>query len=65
MFFSADLSLAAGKMRKNYLVTGGFRYNFKETQALSVRIFSVKIFEAGTRVIGRISKFVSNFKRAR
>jgi hypothetical protein len=26
----ADLSLAAGKMRKNQLVTGGFRYYFTE-----------------------------------
>ncbi len=28
MFSSADLSLAAGKMRENKLVTGGFRYYF-------------------------------------
>jgi hypothetical protein len=33
MFPSADLSIAEGKMRKNYLVTGGFLYDFKESQA--------------------------------
>jgi hypothetical protein len=33
MFSNADLSLAAGKMRRNLLVTGGFRYDFNESQA--------------------------------
>jgi hypothetical protein len=33
MFSSDDLSLAAGKMRKNLLATGGFRYDFTESQA--------------------------------
>jgi hypothetical protein len=35
MFTSADLSLAAEKMRKNKLVTGGFRRDFTELQAAS------------------------------
>ncbi len=43
MLPGADLSLAAGKLRKNELVTGGFRYDFTESQArLPVSIFSVK-----------------------
>jgi hypothetical protein len=32
-YFGVDLSLAAWKMRKNYLVKGGFRDNFTESQA--------------------------------
>jgi hypothetical protein len=43
MFSSAVPSLAAGKMFKNYLVTGGFRYDFTEYWLHPVRIFSVKI----------------------
>jgi hypothetical protein len=39
MFSSADLSLAAGKMRKNYLVTGGFQYGFTESQAVYCKHF--------------------------
>ncbi len=30
-FSSADLALAAGKMRKSLLLTGGFRYDFIES----------------------------------
>jgi hypothetical protein len=41
MFSSADLSLAAGKMRNNQFVTGGFGYDFKESQAASCKHFSV------------------------
>ncbi len=37
MFSSADLSVAAGKMCKNYLVTGGFRYEFIAPQAASCK----------------------------
>jgi hypothetical protein len=49
MFPSADLSLVvAGKMCKNYLVTGGFLYDFKESQAAPVSIFSVKIVALGS-----------------
>jgi hypothetical protein len=52
MFSSADLSLAAGKMRKHYLVTGGFRYDFTESQAASCKHFQCQnhrfiAFEAG------------------
>jgi hypothetical protein len=48
MFSSADLSLAAGKMRKNLLlVTGGFRYDFTESQAASCQIRRFRVFEAG------------------
>jgi hypothetical protein len=39
MFSSADLSLVAGKMRKNELVTGGFPYGFTESQAASCKHF--------------------------
>jgi hypothetical protein len=31
--------LAAGKMLKDYLVTGGFRYDFTESQAASCVYF--------------------------
>jgi hypothetical protein len=48
MFPSADLSLAAGKMRKNYLVKDGFRYDFKESQAASSKNFSIKIIALGS-----------------
>jgi hypothetical protein len=52
MFSSADLSLAAGKMRKNKLVTDGFRYDFTYSQAASYKHFqclnrSFMIFEEG------------------
>jgi hypothetical protein len=33
MFSTADLSLGAWKMRKNWLVTGGFRYDFTLSRA--------------------------------
>jgi hypothetical protein len=58
MFSSADLSLAAGKMRKNQLVTGGFRYDFTESQAASFKHFIVKIAVSGSLkwVSGRIFK---------
>jgi hypothetical protein len=51
MFTGADLSLAAGKMRKNYLVKGGFLYDFTESKAASCRHFQceyrlIRIFEA-------------------
>jgi hypothetical protein len=39
MFSSADLSLAAGKMRKNERVIGGFRYDLTESQAASCKHF--------------------------
>jgi hypothetical protein len=35
MFSIADLSMGAGKMRKNELVKGGFRYDFTGSQAAS------------------------------
>jgi hypothetical protein len=52
MFSSADLSLAVGKMRKNLLVSGGFRYDFTQSQAASCMHFQsqngrFRIFEAG------------------
>jgi hypothetical protein len=52
MFSSADLSLAAGKMRENKLVTGGFRYYFTESQAASCKHFPCQnrrfmVLEAG------------------
>jgi hypothetical protein len=39
IFSSAGLSLAADKMRRNKLVTGGFRYDFTESQAASCKHF--------------------------
>jgi hypothetical protein len=52
MFSSAGLSLAAGKMRRNKLVTGGFRYDFTESQAASSKHFQCQsrrfmVFAAG------------------
>jgi hypothetical protein len=52
MFSSAYLSLAAGKMYKNKLVTGGFRYDFTESQAAYSKHFQwhircYRVFEAG------------------
>jgi hypothetical protein len=53
--------MAAGKMRKNLLVKGGFQYDITESQAASVGIFSVKIAALGSlkRVTGRIFKISS------
>jgi hypothetical protein len=42
MFFSADLSLAAGEMRKKYFVIGSFLYDFTESQAASCKHFQAK-----------------------
>jgi hypothetical protein len=58
MFSGADLLLAEGKMRKNKLVTGGFRYNFTESQAVSCKHFTVKIAALGSLLLvpGRIFK---------
>jgi hypothetical protein len=52
MFFSAHLSLDTGKIRKNYLVSGGFLYDFTESQAASCKHFQCQncrfsVFEAG------------------
>jgi hypothetical protein len=50
MFSGTDLSLAAGKMRRNLLVTGGFRYDFTESQAAFCMHFQnhrLRVFEAG------------------
>jgi len=52
MFSSDDLSLASGKMRKNYLVTEVFRYDFTEAQAASCKHLQCqnrrfRVFEAG------------------
>ncbi len=60
MFSSAHLSLDTGKIRKNYLVSGGFLYDFTNHR----RLFSVKIvaLESLKRVTGRI--FEINFKGA-
>jgi hypothetical protein len=49
---SADLSLTAGKMHKNELGTGGFRYDFTESQAASCKHFQsqnhrFRVFEGG------------------
>jgi hypothetical protein len=51
-FSSADLSLAEGKMCKNQLVTGGFRYDFTESQAAFCNHFHCQnrrfgVFEEG------------------
>ncbi len=52
MFSSADLSLAAVKMRKNELFTGGFLYDLPESQVASWKHFQCQNsrfrgFEAG------------------
>jgi hypothetical protein len=59
MFSSADLLLAAGKMRENQLVTGGFRHwYFTESQAAYCKHFQCqnRRFVSLKRVIGRIFK---------
>jgi hypothetical protein len=64
MFSSADLSLAAGKMRENRAAFGIILQNHRR---LPVSIFSVKIAALGSlkRVTGRIFKiFKRNFKEA-
>jgi hypothetical protein len=53
MFFSADFSLAAEKMRKNQLVTGSFQYDFRESQAASCKPW---VFEVGYWKDFKISK---------
>jgi hypothetical protein len=72
MFSSADLSLAAGKMRKNLLVKGGFRqgfrYEFTESEAascmhLQCQNHRFRVFEAGYWKMFKISKRASkNFE---
>ncbi len=54
-------------MRENYLVTGGFRYYFTESQALPVSISSVNIAALGylKRVTGRIFKISKYFQRSK
>jgi hypothetical protein len=52
MFSSADFLLAAGKMRKNELVTGSFWYYFTESQEASnmhcqCQNLQFRVFEAG------------------
>jgi hypothetical protein len=52
MFSGAGLSLAAEKMGRNKLVTGGFRYDFTESQAASCKHFHRQsrrfmVFKAG------------------
>jgi hypothetical protein len=52
MFSGADLSLAAVKMRKHFLVKDGFRYDITESQAASCKHFLCQnccfwVFEAG------------------
>jgi hypothetical protein len=56
MFFSAVLSLPAGKMRENYLVPVGLILQFHKR--LPVSIFSVKIAASGSfeQVTGRTFK---------
>jgi hypothetical protein len=44
MFSGADLSLPAVKMRKHYLVTGGFRHDITESQAASGKQFQNRCF---------------------
>jgi hypothetical protein len=54
---SADLSLAAWKMCENE-VTGGFQYDFTESQAASCKHFQCQ----NCRRLEGFSKLVSNFK---
>ncbi len=60
-FFSADLSLAEEKMRKNELVTGGFQYDFTDSQAVSCTHFQSQNRRG---LLEGFSKLVSNFKGA-
>ncbi len=53
MFFSADFSLVAEKMRKNQLVTGSLQYDFTESQAYSCNPW---VFEVGYWKEFKISK---------
>jgi hypothetical protein len=58
MLSGADLSLAAGKVRKNQLVTGGFQDDFTYQRRLPVSILSINIAALGSvkRVTGGIFK---------
>jgi hypothetical protein len=52
MFSKADLLLAAGKMLKKKIITGGFWYDCTESQATSCEQFQCqnrhfRVFEAG------------------
>jgi hypothetical protein len=64
MFFGADLSLAAGKMRKNQLGTDDFRYDFTESQAASCKHFQSKspLFGLIGGLLERFLKIISNCK---
>ncbi len=48
MFSSADLSLAAGKMHKNLLITGGFSMILQNHRRLPVKISNVKVAALGS-----------------
>jgi hypothetical protein len=61
MFFDADFSLAAEKMRKNKLVTGSFhfQYDFTESQAASCKPW---VFEVGYWKDFKIGKLIQMSK---
>jgi hypothetical protein len=56
MFSSADLSLAAEKMRENYFVTGGFFLQNHRRLPASISIVNIAVFGSLKRVTGRIFK---------
>jgi hypothetical protein len=63
MFSSADLSLKAGKMRKNLLLTGGFRYDFTESEAASCMHSQIATSWSMKQVTGGIFKISKYFQR--
>jgi hypothetical protein len=65
MFFSADLFLAAVKMRKNEFVTGASGMILQNHRLLPVCVFSVEIAALGglKRVTGRIFKISQQFAK--
>jgi hypothetical protein len=64
MFSSADLSLAAGKMRKNLHVTGDSGMILHNHTRLSASILSVKIAALGClkRLLEGFTKLINNVK---
>jgi hypothetical protein len=65
MLSSADSSLAAGKIRKNQLVSGSFcGMILHNHRRLPVSIFSVKIAALGSLKREGFSKLVINFRGA-
>ncbi len=65
MFSSAGLSLAAEKMRKNLLITGGFLIDFTESLRLSVSSVKTAALGSVKWVTRRMFKICKYFQRSK